>query len=85
MDDVSYRKFYKQVIKQDKRESRIRQLELILTIVTTVAVIFVSLAFLVLGIIKIQDNYYNQNPPSISTPPTYPMPEVYPPEMSTPV
>jgi uncharacterized BrkB/YihY/UPF0761 family membrane protein len=75
MDNGSKR-VYKQII----RENRVRQLELVLTIVTTLAVVFLSFAIIVLGIIKIQDNYYKPTPiptpTSIPTP--YPMPEVTP-------
>lgn len=85
MDDVSYRKLYKQVMKQEKRESRVRQLELILTIVTTVALIFVCFVVAVLGIIKLNsegnipivNDHRNEN--------VVPMPEIYTPENSRPV
>lgn len=57
--------FMKAMVKQAKREARIEQLELILTIVTTLALAFVSFALAALIIYKINDNkseVENNNP-----------------------
>ena len=72
---------HKEIMRTYRRENRVRQLELILTIVTTLAVVFLSFALIILGIIKIQDNYYKMNPDPIIAPydpNPYPMPEVVP-------
>jgi hypothetical protein len=53
------RKVANKFLKNERREQRLRQLELVLTIVTTTAVIFIAFAITVLGIIKIQDSFYN--------------------------
>ena len=50
-------------LKSDRREQRIKQLELTLSIVTTLAVVFIVFAVTVVGIIKVQDNLYRSEDP----------------------
>ena len=72
---------HKEIMRTYRRENRVRQLELILTIVTTLAVVFLSFALIILGIIKIQENHYNTNPAPIIAPiepNPIPIPEILP-------
>jgi Mn2+/Fe2+ NRAMP family transporter len=48
--------YLNQLTKQEKRETRLDQLSVVLSIVTTVAIIFVSMAIIVFGAIKFYDD-----------------------------